>query len=340
MGSREAAQERSPRRKPWVRDEKRSSPNGATEPFVCRIFSTASEAPSRNFEALQNCMKIDSHQHFWRYDPVRHSWINDAMAVLKRDFLPPDLNRELQASGIDASIAVQADQSEDETLFLLDLAQRYPTIAGVVGWIDLCADDLPKRLHSFSSHEKLCGFRHIVQDEPDDRFMLRKSFVRGIAGLREFDFTYDILVYPRQLPAAIELVAKFPEQPFVIDHIAKPPIKTRETVTWAGNMREIAAAPHVFCKLSGMVTEADWGRWTQEDFRPYLDIVFEAFTLDRLMFGSDWPVCLLAGAYGQVKQVIERYLQNIPGSEKEKIFGSNAARFYGLPSPHELTTHK
>jgi L-fuconolactonase len=285
-------------------------------------------------------MKIDSHQHFWRYDPARHSWITDPMAVLKQDFLPPDLNRELQPSGIDASIAVQADQSEDETVFLLDLAKRYPTIAGVVGWVDLCADDLPERLQSFSHHDKLCGFRHVVQDEPDDRFMLRKSFVRGIAGLREFDFTYDILIYPRQLPAAIELVAKFPEQPFVIDHIAKPPIKTRETATWAGHMREIAAAPHVFCKLSGMVTEADWVHWTEDTFRPYLDIVFEAFTPDRLMFGSDWPVCLLAGTYGQVKQLVESYVQNLSGSEKENIFGSNAARFYGLPSSHGLTTHK
>jgi len=285
-------------------------------------------------------MKIDSHQHFWRYDSARHSWITDAMAVLKRDFLPPDLNRELQASGIDASIAVQADQSEDETVFLLDLAKRYPTVAGVVGWVDLCADDLPKRLESFSHHDKLCGFRHVVQDEPDDRFMLRKSFVRGIAALREFDFTYDILVYPRQLPAAIELVQKFPEQPFVIDHIAKPPIKTGDTATWAENMREIATAPHVFCKLSGMVTEADWAHWKEDTFRPYLDIVFEAFTLDRLMFGSDWPVCLLAGTYGQVKQLVESYVQNLSGLEKENIFGSNAARFYGLTSSHGPTAHK
>jgi L-fuconolactonase len=285
-------------------------------------------------------MKIDSHQHFWQYDSGRHSWITDAMAVLKRDFLPPDLNRELQGSGVGASIAVQADQSEDETLFLLDLAKRYPAVAGVVGWVDLCADDVSKRLESFSRYAKLRGFRHVVQDEPDDRFMLRKSFVRGIAALREFEFTYDILVYPRQLPAAIELVAKFPEQPFVIDHIAKPPIKSGETATWASNMREIASAPNVFCKLSGMLTEADWVHWTQDNLRPYLDIVFEAFTLDRLMFGSDWPVCLLAGSYGQVKQVIETYVKNLSGAEKENIFGSNAARFYGLTLPHGLTTQK
>ncbi len=285
-------------------------------------------------------MKIDSHQHFWRYDPARHGWITDAMAVLKRDFLPADLNRELQASGIDGSIAVQADQSADETLFLLDLAKQHSTIAGVVGWVDLCADNLPERLESLSCHDKLCGFRHVVQDEPDDRFMLRKSFVRGIAALQEFDFTYDVLVYPRQLPAALKLVAKFPEQPFVIDHIAKPPIKSGETITWCRHMREIAAARNVFCKLSGMITEADWGHWREEHFRPYFDVVFEAFTLDRLMFGSDWPVCLLAGTYGQVKRLIDNYVQNLSTSEKENIFGLNAARFYGLLSPYGSTAHK
>jgi L-fuconolactonase len=285
-------------------------------------------------------MKIDSHQHFWRYDPVRHGWITDAMAVLKRDFLPPDLNRELQGSGVGASVAVQADQSEGETLFLLDLAKRYAVIAGVVGWVDLCADNLPERLEYFSRNDKLCGFRHVLQDEPDDRFMLRKAFVRGIATLGELDFTYDILIYPRQLPAAIELVQKFPEQPFVVDHIAKPPIKSHETATWAQNIREIATAPNVFCKLSGMVTEADWSHWTEDNFRPYLDIVFEAFGPDRLMFGSDWPVCLLAGNYGQVKQIIETCVQKLSGAEKDNIFGSNAARFYGLTLPHGLATHE
>jgi L-fuconolactonase len=270
-------------------------------------------------------MKIDSHQHFWQYDPGRHGWITDAMAVLKRDFLPPDLNRELQASGISASIAVQADQSEDETLFLLDLAKRYPAVAGVVGWVHLCADEVSKRLESFSRYDKLLGFRHVVQDEPDDRFMQRKSFVRGIAALREFEFTYDILVYPRQLPTAIELVAKFPEQPFVIDHIAKPPIKSAETATWASNMREIASAPNVFCKLSGMITEADWVHWTQDNLRPYLDIVFEAFTLDRLMFGSDWPVCLLAASYARVVET----MRNIIGDD-DAVFGDTARRVYRL----------
>ncbi len=285
-------------------------------------------------------MKIDSHQHFWRYDPARDSWITDEMAVLKRDFLPEELNRELVKNGVDASIAVQADQSEAETLFLLDLAERYRTVAGVVGWVDLCADDLPERLEFFSRYEKLCGFRHIVQDEPDDHFLLQERFVRGIACLHEFDFTYDVLIYPRQLPAAIELVEKFPEQPFVIDHLAKPAIKTRETNAWAAHMRAIAGAPNVFCKLSGLITEADWSEWVAEDFRPYLDIVCEAFGSDRLMYGSDWPVCLLAGTYGRVKQLVEDYTRLLPQQEGNNIFGLNAVAFYGVTLPDGPATHQ
>src|ERR1700730_505135 len=285
-------------------------------------------------------MKIDSHQHFWRYNPARDRWITDEMAVLKRNFLPDELNRELDASGIDGSIAVKADQSEDETLFLLDLAKRYDTIAGVVGWVNLCAHDLSERLEFFSHCKKLRGFRHVVQAEPDDCFMLRKHFIRGVACLRQFDFTYDILIYPKQLPAAIELVEKFPEQRFVIDHMAKPPIKTKETASWARHIRNIAEVPNVFCKLSGLLTEADWVHWVAEDFRPYLDIVFEAFGPDRLMCGSDWPVCLLAGTYGQVNRLVEDYTQNLPQQEKDNIFGTNAARFYGLTSHHGFAAHK
>ncbi len=279
-------------------------------------------------------MTIDSHQHFWRYEPARDAWITDEMSVLKRDFLPADLIPELGANGIDACVAVQADQSEKETLFLLDLAQQCKTIAGVVGWVDLCAPSLPERLQHFSRFQKLRGFRHIVQAEPDDRFMIRAEFVRGIAALAEFQFVFDILVYPKQLPAAIELVAKFPGQRFVLDHMAKPAVKAGGRAgansAWARHMRAIAAGANVYCKLSGLITEADWRHWRAEDFTPYLDVVFEAFGPDRLMFGSDWPVCLLAGTYRRVKQLIVDYLRDRPDAEKEKIFGANAARFYGL----------
>jgi L-fuconolactonase len=275
-------------------------------------------------------MRIDSHQHFWRFNPRRDAWITDAMAVLKRDFLPDDLLPELRMNGIDACVAVQADQSEEETRFLLELATCHTEIAGVVGWVDLCAPELPERLQHFSQFGKLRGFRHIVQSEPDDRFLLRKDFVDGIAQLARFGFTYDILIYPRHLPAAVEMVALFPKQPFVIDHMAKPSIRTAELEPWAACMRELARYPNVYCKLSGLITEADWQSWRAGDFQLYLDVVFEVFGSERLMFGSDWPVCLLAGTYRQVKELIWRYVSTLPVSAQDQIFGLNAVNFYGL----------
>ena len=279
-------------------------------------------------------MHIDSHQHFWRYDQQRDTWITDEMSVLRRDFLPDDLIPELRANGMDGSVAVQADQSEQETLFLLDSASRSPEIKGVVGWVDLCSPTLPERLEYFSQFEKLCGFRHIVQSESDDRYMLRQDFLAGIASLQQLRFTYDILIYPRQLPAAIELAGKFPEQRFVIDHLAKPRIRSREISDWARNIKSIASSPNVYCKLSGLVTEADWHNWRESDFKPYLDVVFEAFGPDRLMFGSDWPVCLLAGTYESVKAVVAGFIHQLPITQQEKVFGANATRFYGLKTSH------
>ncbi len=281
-------------------------------------------------------MKIDSHQHFWRYDAARDAWITESMAVLKRDFLPDHLAAELIANGIDASIAVQADQSENETMFLLDLAEKNKHIAGVVGWVDLLSPRVGERLEYFSRFSKLCGFRHIAQGEPDDRFLAREDFVKGVAQLRAFDFTYDILIYSKQLPAAIELAARLPEQPFVVDHLAKPQLKSGKAAPWAAQMRELAHNKNVFCKLSGLVTEADSKHWKADDFKPYLDVVFDAFGVERLMFGSDWPVCLLAATYGQVKQLIENYVKGYSEADKEKIFGGNAARFYGLKAQHGL----
>ena len=275
-------------------------------------------------------MNIDSHQHFWRYDAVRDAWITDSMAVLKRDFLPEHLAPELDANGIDASIAVQADQSENETMYLLGLAEKNPRIAGVVGWVDFRAPDVGRRLEHFSHFPKLRGFRHIAQSEPDDRFLAQEQFVTGAAQLRTFGFVYDILIYPKQLPAAIELAARLPDQRFVVDHLAKPEIKGAKTAPWAVQIRTMAQNKNVFCKLSGMVNEADWKRWKADDFKPYLDIVFDAFGPDRLMFGSDWPVCLLAATYRQVKQLIAGYVKEFSRSDQQNIFGGNAARFYGL----------
>jgi len=275
-------------------------------------------------------MRIDSHQHFWEYDPIQDSWITDEMSVLKRDYLAEDLLSELETNGIDAAVAVQAHQTERENLFLLDLAKRNRMIAGVVGWVNLSGEDIDDRLAFFSRFPLLRGFRHVVQDEPDDRFLLRKDFMRGIGRLKQFKFTYDILIYPRQLPAAVELTDRFPDQPFVIDHIAKPLVKKREIDSWAAHMRTIACNPRVYCKLSGLVTEAEWSHWQIQDFQPYLDVVFDAFGSSRLMFGSDWPVCLLAGSYRQVKSVVEDYMQDRVAQDKENVFGLNAARFYGL----------
>lgn len=280
---------------------------------------------------------IDSHQHFWRYDAARDAWITGAMSILKRDFLPEELERECDANGIEASIAVQADQSEEETLFLLDLAQRNNRIAGVVGWVDLRSPRVDERLLFFAQFKKLRGFRHIVQAEPDDLFLVGSDFLRGLARLYDFGFTYDILIYPRQLPAAIELASRLPEQRFVLDHLAKPDIKGGGREPWASYMKTVAQSKNVYCKISGLVTEADWLHWRPEDFRPYLDIVFEAFGPERLMFGSDWPVCLLAASYQRVKQLIKTYVDLHAANHKADIFGGNAVRFYGLKAaPHGL----
>ncbi|HTZ76247.1 MAG TPA: amidohydrolase family protein [Candidatus Aquilonibacter sp.] len=275
-------------------------------------------------------MRIDAHQHFWHYDAQRDAWITDEMSILKRDFLPADLLPELAANGIEGTIAVQADQSEGETLFLLHLAAQHSAIAGVVGWVDLRSPNIGERLDYFSQFEKLCGFRHVVQAEADDRFMLNPDFLRGIAVLAEFDFTYDILIYPKQLPAAIEMVSRFPKQPFIVDHLAKPEIRGCRISQWAGQMRTLAQNPNVYCKVSGLATEADWHSWRAEDFRPYLDLVFDAFGIDRLIFGSDWPVCLLAGTYTRVRQLIVDYTADFSAADKAKIFGANAVHFYGL----------
>lgn len=281
-------------------------------------------------ETTPSKMTIDSHQHFWHYDPARDAWITNEMSALRRDFLPEEFAAECQSNDIAASIAVQADQSEDETRFLLNLAEKNNRIAGVVGWVDLQSPRVEERLLHFSQCKKLRGVRHIAQSEPDDRFLLNPGFLRGVAHLQELALTYDILIYPKQLPAAIELASRFPDQPFVLDHVAKPGVKAKRLDPWARQIRALAQNKNVFCKLSGLVTEADWKFWEPEDFDLYLDVVFDAFGPQRLMFGSDWPVCLLAASYRQVKHIIETYVGSHAAQHKANIFGGNAIQFYGL----------
>jgi L-fuconolactonase len=275
-------------------------------------------------------MRIDAHQHFWSYNPQEYGWIDDSMAALRRDFLPADLKPELDRTGLDACVAVQARQTVEETRWLLQLAKEAPFIAGVVGWVDLCAEKVRDQLAEFSKNPKLLGVRHIVQGEPDDRFLMKPDFLRGIAALEEFNLTYDILIFPRHLPAAAEFVGRFPRQRFVLDHIAKPFIKAHAVEPWALQIGELARFKNVFCKISGMVTEADWKSWKPEHFRPYLDVVMAAFGPDRLMIGSDWPVCRAAASYPQVISLVTDFLEQYPHAAREKILGGTAQKFWRL----------
>jgi L-fuconolactonase len=273
--------------------------------------------------------RIDSHQHFWKFDPVRDSWIDNSMQKIQRDFLPEDLLPLLQENQFSGCVAVQASQSEDETNFLIDLASKNDVIKGIVGWADLRDKNIAERLHHFSSYKKLKGFRHVVQGEADD-FMFREDFRNGISALKEFNFTYDILIFHRQLPAAISLVNDFPEQKFVIDHIAKPDIKLGDIVSWKKGIQEIYKYENVSCKISGMVTEANWHSWKPEDLKPYLDVVFENFSVDQLMFGSDWPVLNVASDYSEVVKTLEDYISKLSIEDQNKIWFKNASSFYSL----------
>jgi L-fuconolactonase len=275
-------------------------------------------------------MRIDAHQHFWIYDPHEYGWIDDSMAALRRDFLPADLKPELVRNSFEGAVAVQARQTLEETRWLLELAASVPYIQGVVGWVDLRSPQVRSQLEAFARNPKLVGIRHIVQSEPDDRFLLQPDFLRGVSILGEFDLAYDILIYPVHLPVAAEFVRRFPGQRFVLDHLAKPPVKSGEVRSWAQGIRELASSPNVLCKLSGLVTEADWRHWKPEHFTPYLDTAFECFGPERLMMGSDWPVCTVAASYGQAVDVVKNYLDQYPGEVREAVLGGNAARFWRL----------
>ena len=272
---------------------------------------------------------IDSHQHFWKYHPEKHAWINTGMRSIRRDFQPADLKPLLDKNNFEGCVVVQVDQTEDETLQMVSLANQHAFIKGVVGWIDLRNEDLASRLDYFSTLKNLKGFRHIVQGEQPG-FLQQSSFIKGVRMLGRHGFTYDLLIYHHQLAEAIEFVKQIPETPIVIDHLAKPSINTQSIETWAAQIAAMAQFPNVSCKVSGMVTEARWREWKYDDFVPYLDVVFQAFGTGRLMYGSDWPVCLVAASYDEQLSIITNYLKDFSAPEKSKVLGENAKRFYNL----------
>ncbi len=274
--------------------------------------------------------KIDAHQHFWKFDPVRDSWINNEMKVIQKDFLPADLEPVLHQNNFDGCVVVQSDQSEEENVFQLLNAEKFDFIKGIVGWVDLQANDIEERLEYYSQFKKIKGFRHILQVEQERNMMLKPDFMNGIGLLKQYNFTYDILIFQDQLQYIPRFVASFPDQPFVIDHIAKPDLKIRRINNWKKGITEVAQFENVYCKISGMVTEADWNSWKKEDFKPYLDVIVETFGIDRIMFGSDWPVCLVAASYEEVVGIVGDYFSSFSKNEQGKFFALNANQFYNL----------
>jgi L-fuconolactonase len=276
-------------------------------------------------------MKIDSHQHYWHFNTADYGWMGENMSVIKRDFLPTDLLPELKSIDFDGSVAVQARQSLEETNWLLQLADEHPHIKGVVGWLDLQSEQAEEQIAAFAKHPKAAGVRHVIHDEEDLDFMLRPAFIRGVQLLEKYDLAYDILIFPTHLANTIEFVKQFSDkQIFVVDHIAKPLIKDGIVSPWKEDIVALAKFPNVYCKLSGMVTEADWNTWKPENIRPYLDVIMDAFGPERILIGSDWPVCLVAGKYSEVMQVVIDYISTFTEKEQALMLGENAAKAYGI----------
>jgi L-fuconolactonase len=275
-------------------------------------------------------MRIDAHHHLWHYSPQEYGWISDSMSVLRRNFLPDDLRREIASVGIEGVVSVQARQTVAETDWLLDLADQNEFIRGVVGWVPLVSETVRRDLERYSGRAKLKAVRHVLQDELDDNYMLRDDFNRGLRMLKGFGLRYDILIFERHLPQAIELVDLHPDQVFILDHIAKPRIRDNALSPWRENLRELARRKNVFCKLSGIVTEADHRTWTPQQLRPYLDAALDAFGARRLMFGSDWPVCLLACGYRRWHDIVKEFASKLTPEEQDRLFGETAREAYGL----------
>ncbi|MEA3460762.1 MAG: amidohydrolase family protein [Bacteroidota bacterium] len=275
-------------------------------------------------------MMIDAHHHLWKYNQREYRWMDDSMHVLQRDYLPGDLEQELSQTGVSGTVVVQARQNLEETRWLLGLANTHSFIKGVVGWLDLRSSELDKQLDAFAAHPKLVGLRHVLHDEPDDEFMLRKDFMNGIAQLKAYNLTYDLLLFPRHIEPAIMLVERHSRQRFVLDHLGKPLIKSGIMEPWKRDITRLAAYPNVWCKLSGMVTEADLQNWSYKELLPYMETVLEAFGPERLMLGSDWPVCRLAGEYGEVIGVVRKFIKSMDIKDQTKILYQNAIDCYQL----------
>jgi L-fuconolactonase len=275
-------------------------------------------------------MIIDAHHHLWKFNEADYAWMDKSMSILKKDYLPADLEKQLGGTDVVGTVVVQARQNLDETRWLLEMAGRYPFIKGVVGWFDLCSENLQAQLNEFTDDPRLVGARHVIHDEPDDDFMLRPAFIKGMEKLVRYSLSYDLLLFPKHLQRAFELVSLFPDQRFVLDHLSKPFIKAGMLDPWREEIAALASQSNVWCKISGMVTEADHEHWKYEDFIPYLDTVIEAFGTDRIMLGSDWPVCRLAGEYHQVMDIPARYFNDLDPSDMEKIFSLNCIECYEL----------
>lgn len=274
--------------------------------------------------------RIDAHHHLWKYTAAEYGWLDESMAELRRDFLPGDLMREIAAAGIDGTVAVQARQTLEETRWLLDLADECEAIRCVVGWAPIAGENFPEVMEEFESRAKLKGLRHVIQGERDEHYILREDFNAGIRAMEGSGLVYDVLIYERHLQQTIEFVNRFPEQVFVLDHVAKPLIRAGVLEPWASRMRELARRENVWCKVSGMVTEADWSGWTEDSLRPYLDVVVEAFGPKRMMAGSDWPVCLVACGYKEWFEVLRKYFAGFSKDEQDAVFGGTAVGVYGL----------
>ncbi len=274
--------------------------------------------------------KIDTHQHFWNYDPVEYDWINDNMHAIRRNFLPEDLEKQIAECGVTGVVSVQARQTLEETQWLLELANRHKFIHGVVGWVPLIAPDISDILEPLAANRNLRAVRHVLQDEPDPFYMLRPDFNRGIRALKSFGLAYDILIYERHLPQTIEFVDRHPDQIFIVDHLAKPQVRSGAISPWREDMQDLARRPNVYCKLSGLATEAGYASWTEDQLRPYLDVTLKAFGPRRLMFGSDWPVCTVAVEYARWASIVGNAIASLSASEQEQIWSATALKAYNL----------